>query len=261
MATPPSAAPRRPRSQCRQCATWSARDSSGAAFTSAVYPARAVPATGDERRASPHLGTPPVRGRGPPSDDAPTGRASLGVGTSPCVLSTKPISTGRVSPRTVDLRSDVSDTLPGVAIAVPLVISGRRCAASTLTTDHVASIAREWASPAGWEVVSAEYRDGAIVVRADGPEPVPSATRLRGLLDARDERGTPVRLELVPVQRVDLPGRRARSAGGSQRSRGPSTMWSTTCSSRSARSAPRCPQRTPVSRLHITRVRAGMMPA
>jgi uncharacterized hydrophobic protein (TIGR00271 family) len=92
-----------------------------------------------------------------------------------------------------------------VIVAIPLVISGQRYTTSTLTTDHVAKIAAQWGAADEWEVVSAEYRDGKVVVRLAGPEPAPDPTRLRRMLDEDGERGTAVSLELVPQQRVDLP--------------------------------------------------------
>ncbi len=92
-----------------------------------------------------------------------------------------------------------------VIIAIPLVIAGRRYTSSTLTTNSVASVANDWAATAGWEVLSAEYRDGVVVVRADGPDPAPDPARLRHLLDLNGEKHTNVRLELVPITEVDLP--------------------------------------------------------
>jgi len=92
-----------------------------------------------------------------------------------------------------------------VIVAVPLVVAGKRYTSSTLTTDNVSTIAADWAAGTGWEVISAEYRDGGVVVRAAGPEPSPDPAQLRKLLDTRGERGTNVRLELVPEERVNLP--------------------------------------------------------
>jgi len=92
-----------------------------------------------------------------------------------------------------------------VIVAVPLVAAGKRYTTSTLTTDRVASIATDWATNGGWEIISAEYRDGGVVVRAAGPEPSPDPAQLRHLLDTRGERGTSVSLELVPEERVSLP--------------------------------------------------------
>jgi uncharacterized hydrophobic protein (TIGR00271 family) len=92
-----------------------------------------------------------------------------------------------------------------VIIAIPLVAAGQRYTSSTLTTDGVATIATDWAAGTGWEVISAEYRDGVVVVRAAGPEPSPDPAKLRRLLDAGGQQDTDVRLELVPEKRVSLP--------------------------------------------------------
>jgi uncharacterized hydrophobic protein (TIGR00271 family) len=97
-----------------------------------------------------------------------------------------------------------------VMVAVPLVVSGRRYVAHTLTTERVATIATRWAEDADWRVFSTQYRDGRVVVVATGPNPAPDPARLRRLLDAGGERGTHVSLELVPERRVDLPPSLAR---------------------------------------------------
>ncbi len=108
--------------------------------------------------------------------------------------------------RTVRSRYPIVAILAFVAIvAVPLVISGRRYTSSTLTTDHVARLTAKWGAPVGWEVVSAEYRDGSVVVRAAGPVPAPDPAQLRRLLDSNGEKATDVSLELIPEQRVQLP--------------------------------------------------------
>jgi len=92
-----------------------------------------------------------------------------------------------------------------VIITIPLVVAGKRYTSSTLTTNSVASIAQDWAATAGWEILSAEYRDGVVVVRADGPEPAPDPAQFRELLDRNGEKDTSVRVELVPITEVDLP--------------------------------------------------------
>lgn len=71
-----------------------------------------------------------------------------------------------------------------VIIMIPLVAAGRRYTSSTLTTDRVATIAAEWAEHANGQVLTAEYRDGGVVVSAAGPEPSPDPAQLRKLLDA-----------------------------------------------------------------------------
>jgi uncharacterized hydrophobic protein (TIGR00271 family) len=94
-----------------------------------------------------------------------------------------------------------------VIVAIPLAISEHRYTTSTLTTDRVARTAERWVAGSDWEIVSTEYRDGSVVVRADGPEPSPDPAQLRRLLDADGEKGTDVSLELVPEKRVNLPAR------------------------------------------------------
>lgn len=94
-----------------------------------------------------------------------------------------------------------------VVVAIPLAAAGRRFRTSTLTTSQVGAIARDWAEADGWDVVSVEVRDGDVVVRVVGPLPSPKPQELRRMLDQRGQRGTDVRLELVPEDRVELPGR------------------------------------------------------
>ena len=76
-----------------------------------------------------------------------------------------------------------------VVVTMPLVASGRRFRTSTLTTHSVSTIASDWAHAADWEITTVEFRDGAVVVRASGPKPVPDAQELREMLDDRGEDG------------------------------------------------------------------------
>jgi uncharacterized hydrophobic protein (TIGR00271 family) len=76
-----------------------------------------------------------------------------------------------------------------VVVTMPLVASGRRFRTSTLTTHSVSTIASDWAHAADWEITTVEFRDGAVVVRASGPKPVPDAPELREMLDDRGEGG------------------------------------------------------------------------
>lgn len=94
-----------------------------------------------------------------------------------------------------------------LVIAVPLVAASRRLTASALATDRVARVAEDWVHGTEWQVVQVQYRDGRVVVRALGPLPAPSSQDLRRRLDRAGEAGTDVALELVPEQRVELPGR------------------------------------------------------
>jgi uncharacterized hydrophobic protein (TIGR00271 family) len=209
---------------------------------------------------------------------------------------------GRVSPRLVDLaaalatgavgafalaREDVSDTLPGVAIAISLVpplavvgltleagretealgamllfltnvgailLSGiivmavfrvhrvaaggaasdgrapRRAravvfivafvaiivvplaGATVQTTDlrrdasTIADVSREWAVASGWEVTALDQLADGFLVRIAGPLPSPPTEELRRDLDAAGLADVDVTVELIPAQRVALPG-------------------------------------------------------
>lgn len=92
-------------------------------------------------------------------------------------------------------------------VALPLGLSTFRATSQRLTTGEVAGVAGTWAAAAGWEVVSAEPRSSDVLIRAVGPLPAPDPQELRRRLDGAGLAGVDVRLELVPEQRVDLPGR------------------------------------------------------
>jgi uncharacterized hydrophobic protein (TIGR00271 family) len=92
-----------------------------------------------------------------------------------------------------------------VVVAIPLAISGRRYADSTLTTEQVTTIATDWTATAGWDVISVRLHNGEVVVRAVGPLPAPDPDAFRRMLDERGQAGTDVRVELAPEQRVSLP--------------------------------------------------------
>jgi len=90
-------------------------------------------------------------------------------------------------------------------VAVPLAITGTGIVRDTLAQSRVSAVADDWAANAGWDVVSVESREGAVVVRAVGQLPAPAPEDLRRALDDAGVTDTDVRLELVPEQRVDLP--------------------------------------------------------
>jgi uncharacterized hydrophobic protein (TIGR00271 family) len=90
-------------------------------------------------------------------------------------------------------------------LAVPLAASSARVAADAFQRQRVADVAREWAVPAGWDVVSVEPDADAVRVRVEGSLPAPSPEALRELLDAQGLFSVDVHLELVPKERVDLP--------------------------------------------------------
>ena len=97
--------------------------------------------------------------------------------------------------------------LLAAAVAVPLIAASRRLTTSAVTTDRVATVARDWVDGTEWQIASVQLRDGRVVVRAIGPPPSPSPKKLRRMLDERGSKHTDVALELVPEDHVDLPAR------------------------------------------------------
>ena len=94
-----------------------------------------------------------------------------------------------------------------VALALPLSASSQRITIETLRDAQVTEVATAWADARDWEVVGVENTPDGVEVRAIGPLPVPDPGTLRTALDADGLENLDVRLELVPVERTDLPGR------------------------------------------------------
>ncbi len=94
-----------------------------------------------------------------------------------------------------------------VALALPLSASSQRIAGETLRDAQVTDVATAWADARGWEVVGVDDTPDGVEVRAIGPLPVPDTASLREAFDREGLEGVDVRVEFVPVERVDLPGR------------------------------------------------------
>ena len=92
-----------------------------------------------------------------------------------------------------------------VAVSVPLAGSTVRVVNQRLDSASITDVASEWAEPAGWEVVSVDYRNGKYVVRALGQLPAPDPQQLRSKLDDAGLADTSVQVQLVPEARIDLP--------------------------------------------------------
>jgi uncharacterized membrane protein len=97
-------------------------------------------------------------------------------------------------------------TLSVLALCVPLAASTARISKETIDTMDVTDVSEQWASAAGWEVLSVEVDREFVVVRADGPLPVPDTSGLRAMLDEAGLEDVDVRVELQPEYRVELPG-------------------------------------------------------
>ncbi len=93
-----------------------------------------------------------------------------------------------------------------VAVSVPLAATTVRVTSDSVRRAEVADVARGWAEPEGWQIAAVDASEGAMVVRAVGPLPSPDPDALRTALDDAGLAGVSIRLELVPEERVELPG-------------------------------------------------------
>ncbi|MGZ4380860.1 MAG: DUF389 domain-containing protein [Gaiellaceae bacterium] len=93
-----------------------------------------------------------------------------------------------------------------IVIALPLGASTKQSISDSLRRSDVTTVAEAWAKPGNWEIVNVDTAETGIVVRAIGPLPAPDPRALRSALDAKGLKGVDVRLELLPLDRVDLPG-------------------------------------------------------
>lgn len=116
---------------------------------------------------------------------------------------------------------DVSDTKNGIRrrypialvvvmvaiVAVPLAISSKRIANTTVRDNTVQRVTNDWATTASWRVLSVDDRPDSVLIRVTGPSPEPDTARLRVELDAAGLSKTTVSVELVPENLVVLPGK------------------------------------------------------
>ena len=93
-----------------------------------------------------------------------------------------------------------------IALVIPLTASTRRITTETLQRSDAEEAATAWADPAGWEVITVDADRVGIRIRAAGPLPAPDPADLRAALDGKGLDGVDVVVELVPQQRVELPG-------------------------------------------------------
>ncbi len=92
-----------------------------------------------------------------------------------------------------------------VVVALPLAFTSYQVTVRTDTENEVLRIARTWAEPGGWDVLSVTTQAPTIVVRAIGASPAPDADDLRAALDAGGYDQRDVRVEMVPETRTELP--------------------------------------------------------
>ena len=92
-------------------------------------------------------------------------------------------------------------------IAIPLAITSRRIAITTITDNRVTTVTEKWAAVSNWRVLTVEDQPDGVRVRVTGPEPSPDTSTLRTALDDAGLSSTTVKVELVPENVVVLSGR------------------------------------------------------
>lgn len=109
-------------------------------------------------------------------------------------------------PQAVRRKRAVAVILVSLAvIAVPLTLTSIQVATDRVREGNVRDATTTWAKSVGWHVVTVETRDDGVVVKLEGPEPIPATAGLRAALVAGDVDPSDVEAELVPVQRVTFP--------------------------------------------------------
>jgi hypothetical protein len=91
-----------------------------------------------------------------------------------------------------------------VIVAVPLAITSERVTETNSDELNARAVATKWGKPFGWSVVSITTGSHGVVVREEGPLPIPDTAGLRSAFDAGGLRGTSVQMQLTPSEVVDL---------------------------------------------------------
>ena len=91
-------------------------------------------------------------------------------------------------------------------LTVPLALSSVRITSDTLNRERVAPVAEKWANASGWKILEITSSEAGVDVQASGGFPEPNPQLLKQALDAAGLRKVRVVLELVPSQRIPLPG-------------------------------------------------------
>ena len=92
-------------------------------------------------------------------------------------------------------------------LIVPLAISSVRITRETLDRERVAPVAERWAHRSGWQIMSVTSSEAGVDVQASGGFPEPNPRLLERDLAAAGLKKVHVVVELVPSQRIQLPGR------------------------------------------------------
>lgn len=94
-----------------------------------------------------------------------------------------------------------------VGLSVPLGAASQRFVSESLRRSDVTGVAERWATAVGWRVVRVDTSEDGVVVEVERPLPSPDPQLLRRALDLQGLEDVDVIVELLPTERVDLPGR------------------------------------------------------
>lgn len=94
----------------------------------------------------------------------------------------------------------------GLAIAVPLGIATTQLTRTRSNEATTARVAAIWADQAGWSLLSVGPSSLGLTVTVAGSPPSPDPAALRTALDDAGLADVDVRVRMVPVEAVDLPG-------------------------------------------------------
>jgi uncharacterized hydrophobic protein (TIGR00271 family) len=91
-----------------------------------------------------------------------------------------------------------------VVIGLPLTFTSVDVASRAIRESAVQTVADDWAQAAGWEVLSVSSRGSEVVIRAEGPLPVPETGSLTTRLVAAGIDAETVTVRLQPVYSEEL---------------------------------------------------------
>ena len=93
-----------------------------------------------------------------------------------------------------------------LVLVIPLTASTRRITSESRQRSDAEAAATAWADPSGWHIVTVDADRAGIRIRAAGPLPSPDPAGLRAALDDHGLDDVDVVVELVPEERIELPG-------------------------------------------------------
>jgi len=101
-------------------------------------------------------------------------------------------------------RPDVFLSFMVLIIGIPLALTSIGVAARAVVEGQVHSVADGWASDVDWTITTVSTQGSEVLIRAEGPLPMPDTTPLKDGLAAAGITTENVTVELVPVYVVEL---------------------------------------------------------